>query len=166
MAFGTGEHATTGMLGRRLARLPLAGASVCDAGTGSGLLALVARVRGAKKIEAFDFDATAVRIARENEKSNFPGPAKIRWSKKDVTRWSATTVFDVVVANLYAELLIHAVKPLTDAVRPGGVMLLSGILLKLEKDVTAPFLATGLRLIRRQRKGKWVMLELEKPSLS
>jgi ribosomal protein L11 methyltransferase len=164
MAFGTGEHATTGMLGRWLARQSVEGLRVCDVGTGSGLLALIARQRGAAKVEAFDFDPVCVRTARGNEAANFPGPSRIRWSRKDVTQWTPSTTFHLVIANLYGELLQQASGHLVSAVHPGGTLVLSGILHKLEAGVLRTFKSHGLKLRRRQRKGKWVMLELAKPA--
>ncbi len=69
LAFGSGEHATTFMLLRALAR-QAPPERVLDLGTGSGILALAARRFGARKIAALDFDAAAVRTARRNEKLN------------------------------------------------------------------------------------------------
>jgi SAM-dependent methyltransferase len=93
LAFGSGEHATTSMLLHALARRrDLRETAVLDLGTGSGVLALAARRLGSRKITATDFDAAAVRTARENESRNFRQPL-VRWQCADVRHLRAREKF-------------------------------------------------------------------------
>ena len=160
LAFGTGKHATTGMVLRELATLPAPfwnQATVLDAGTGSGILALAIRTLGAKKIEAFDYDETAIRTARENEKLNFP-KAEIAWSETDILRWKPTRhSYHLIVANLFSELLVKSAKKLAQALKPGGHLLISGILKTQLPEVNAALTAAGFPEAKWKRRGRWIM---------
>jgi len=165
LAFGSGEHGTTFMLLRALARGSsgnLSGAPVpervLDLGTGSGVLALAARRFGAKKIVATDFDPAAVRTARQNEALNFATPL-IRWRRADVKRLAEKTPYDLVLGNLFSGILVEAAQQITAVVAPGGRLWVSGILRAQEKEVIAAYRARGLSLLPATRRGKWVMLQ-------
>jgi len=160
IAFGSGEHATTSMLLRALAgRSDWQGAAVLDLGTGSGVLALAARLFGAQKIVATDFDADAVRTARENEELNFSTP-RVRWRRADVKRLRPTTRYNLVLANLFSGILVEAAPQIAACVKDGGELWLSGILKSQEDAVVAAYRRRGMRLVRAARRGKWVMLQL------
>jgi ribosomal protein L11 methyltransferase len=162
IAFGGGEHATTSMLLRALMRHPgLTQSAVLDLGTGSGILALAARLRGARRIVATDWDADAVRTARQNEALNFPRPL-ISWRKADVKRLKSKARFDLVLGNLFSGILCEAAAPIASALSPAGQLWLSGILRHQEAEVVAAYKAQKLRLVRSLRRGKWVMLILER----
>ncbi|MDE1171656.1 MAG: 50S ribosomal protein L11 methyltransferase [Verrucomicrobium sp.] len=167
IAFGTGQHATTGMLLRSLASLSGAWPErrVLDAGTGSGILALAMRRLGAGKVEAFDYDPTAVRVARENEHANFPHPA-VAWAERDVLRWKAPqNGYDVICANLYSELLVAAALRLAGALKPGGSLFLSGVLRDQIPDVDRAFAKAGLPPLSWKKRGKWAMASARKAGL-
>jgi ribosomal protein L11 methyltransferase len=162
LAFGSGEHATTSMLLHALARRrDLRETAVLDLGTGSGVLALAARRLGSYTIAATDFDAAAVRTARENESRNFPQPL-VRWQCADVRRLRAREKYGLVVANLFSGILCEAAEKIAGAVSPGGELWLSGILRAQEGEVTAAYRRRKLRLVRAARRGKWVMLQWRK----
>lgn len=189
LAFGSGEHATTLMLLRALAResiqsassvtascsrpsrrartrttqarLPFPGyhlGSVLDLGTGSGVLALAARKLGARKIVATDFDAAAMRTARENEALNFT-TRFVRWQRADVKKLSAKVRYDLVLANLFSGILCEAARQIAASVATGGRLWQSGVLKTQQGDVVAAYRKQGLTLERVQRRGKWVMLQ-------
>lgn len=160
VAFGTGEHATTATCLRLLADVAwqLRGTEwdALDIGTGSGILALAARIFGARKVEAGDFDPTAVRVAKENAVAN-----KIRgvhFSRTDVLKWIAPRRWPVVMANVFSTTLIAAAPRIARAVEKGGRLILSGILRAQEREVLAAFRQQRCRLERAVRKGKWVTL--------
>jgi len=163
MAFGSGDHGTTGMLLRALTQYEdWPGTSVLDLGTGSGVLALTARLFGARKIEATDFDADAIRVARENEELNFPEPM-IRWQCADVKRLKVKAGFNLVTANLFSEILCQAAPQITASVASGGQLWLSGILRSQKPQVVTTYRMQRLRLVRAVSRGKWVMLQWSKP---
>jgi ribosomal protein L11 methyltransferase len=134
-------------------------ASVLDLGTGSGVLALAARLFGASKIVATDFDEEAVRTARQNEALNFPQPL-IRWTCSDVKKLRAKVRYELVLANLFSGILCEAAPQISASVAPGGQLWLSGILAFQRDEVIAAYRRQGLPLMRALRRGKWVMLML------
>jgi ribosomal protein L11 methyltransferase len=159
LAFGSGEHATTAMLLRALADGgELSRAKVLDLGTGSGVLALAARLFGARKIVATDFDADAIRTARENEALNFSQPL-VKWQRGDVLKRRIPARYDLILANLYSGILIEAAAPIAACVAPEGSLWQSGILRSQQDDVIAAYDHQGLHLVRATRRGKWVMLQ-------
>lgn len=163
MAFGTGDHATTASCLRLLC--DLAGRQqgpwdFLDLGTGSGILAIAARKLGARKVEGCDFDPHAVRTAKENVALNDAGLIPIR--KTDVLAWTPKRTWDIVAANLFSQVLIQASQAIAQAVRPGGSLILSGILLIQEKEVVEAFERCGFQFQTAIHKGKWVSLLAEK----
>ena len=163
MAFGSGEHATTFMLLRALAqRSDLEKAVVLDLGTGSGILALLARRRGGRRIVATDFDPDAIRTARTNERLNFPD-AQIQWRVADVRRLRARGRYHLVLANLFSGILIAAAAVIAASVAPGGELWLSGILRTQSDEVARAYRKIGLKFIGRKSRGKWVMLHFRSP---
>ena len=159
MAFGTGDHATTASCLRLLC--DLAGQmrgrwDFLDLGTGSGILAIAARKLGASRAEGHDYDPHAVRTAKENVARNDAGPLPIR--KTDVLKWTPLRTWDVVAANLFSQVLIASSAKITAAVRPGGHLILSGILRIQEEEVVQTFLARGFRIEQIVHRGKWVTL--------
>ena len=160
LAFGSGEHATTSMLLRELTRRgDFTGTTVLDLGTGSGVLALAARLFGARKIVATDFDPDAVRTARQNEALNFSEPL-IRWRRGDVKKLTPKARYDLVLANLFSGILEEAAPQISSSVAPGGELWLSGILKAQEAGVVTAYRKQGMKLIQASRRGKWVMLKL------
>lgn len=163
MAFGTGDHATTASCLRLLC--DLAGRQstpwdFLDLGTGSGILAIAARKLGARKVEGCDFDPHAVRTAKENVALNDAGTIPIR--KTDVLEWTPKRTWDIVAANLFSQVLIRASGVIAQAVRPGGSLILSGILLIQEKEVVETFEKCGFQFQTSIHKGKWVSLLAKK----
>ena len=159
VAFGSGEHATTRMLLGALARHgDWNETAVLDLGTGSGVLALAARLFGARKIAATDFAPDAVRTARQNEALNFSTPL-VRWRCADVKRLRARARYDLVLANLFSGILCEAAPQVAGCVSPGGELWLSGILRSQEEEVMAAYRRQRLQLVRTFRRGKWVMLQ-------
>ena len=163
MAFGTGDHATTASCLRLLCDVAAAQEGpwdFLDLGTGSGILAIAARKLGARKVEGCDFDPHAVRTAKENVAANDAGPLPVR--KTDVLAWKPARQWDVVAANLFSQVLIQAADAIAAAVRTGGALLLSGILLIQEKEVIAAFKKRGFAFETSIHKGKWVTLQARK----
>lgn len=161
MAFGTGDHATTASCLRLLvdAVKSLKKWSMLDLGTGSGILALAARGLGAAPVTGYDYDADAVRVARENAARN--QVKRVTFSRRDVTTWQPTRKFEVVVANLFSQVLIEAAPAIVHALVPGGILILSGILRTQEEETLTVFQKLGWRPVRTVRRGKWITARLE-----
>jgi ribosomal protein L11 methyltransferase len=158
LAFGTGDHATTATCLRLLLdatkTLPAGDWEALDLGTGTGILALAARQFGARRVEACDFDPTAVRVSRANAKLN--GMKGVMFRRLNVLEWKPDRRWPVVTANVYGPVLIQAAPQIARAVERGGILIISGILREQADDVLAAFRAQGLAIERVVRKGKWV----------
>lgn len=164
MAFGTGDHPTTSSCLRRLvdhSRKIDKGWSFLDLGTGSGVLAIAAKLLGAGHIEAFDFDAKAVEVAALNAKRN--GVEELLIFEADVFSWKNRKKFDVVAANLFSTVLIEALPLICKWTRSGGLLILSGVLYEQWDDVCKTAESCGFECLDHKRKGKWVTASFDVP---
>ena len=156
MAFGTGEHATTATCLRLLCDVAKGlpeGWRAMDAGTGSGILGVAAEKLGASAVEAFDFDPACVRIARENARNN--GCRQIRVTKADARKITSFSKADVILANLFSELLLASAPGFARKLSPGGWLIFSGVLRKQVEEVSAALVRTGFEPPRLVARGKW-----------
>ena len=162
MAFGTGSHATTRgcMEFLEIVAAKLAGKkwSVLDVGTGSGILSIAARILGATEIWAIDNDPVAVKVARENLRSNGMASAVIL-SGQNLA--SIRRSFTVVVGNLTAETIIELAEILQARVADQGYLILSGILHAKCKNVLRCF-TKSFFVLQRQRKREWLSVLLQR----
>lgn len=136
MAFGTGNHETTRLCVERVieaqrewkaAKRDLEDLDVIDAGCGSGILAISAAKVGFKRISGFDNDPVAVEVSRENAQLNDLG-AEINFFNADIVDGLRGRRVDLLVANILADVLCEYANELVGALRPGGRLVLSGIL--------------------------------------
>lgn len=161
VAFGTGRHETT--QGCLIAMTELAERrsveTVLDLGTGSGVLAMGAAVLWpAARIRAVDIDQPSVAVARENAEIN--GLAEhIAFAESDGFA-AVSGPFDLILANILAEPLIELAPVLAQHLAPGGTAILSGLLSKQAREVTAAYEAEGLRQQEARTYGEWDTLVL------
>ena len=158
-AFGTGLHETTSLVASVLAERAsdYSGKDVLDVGTGSGILSLLALKLGAARARATDIDADAIAVARENaERNGLAGRFDAGTAGPDQIR----ETFALVLANIEAGVLVPMASELAARVAPGGLLVLSGILVPQKDDVRAAY--RGLELVRAPEKGEWVALVLRK----
>ena len=156
MAFGTGEHATTATCLRLLADLAenlSVNFAALDLGTGAGVLAIAAKALGAGRVEAVDHDPVAVRVAKTNASTN--GYPKIKISRGDVLKLALRSSFDVVLANLFSDVLVKAAPRIARATKPGGWLVFSGVLRNQASEVAGSFRAAGFAKPRIITRGKW-----------
>lgn len=157
MAFGTGHHETTAMVLRALGRLDPSGKRVLDVGSGSGILAIAADLLGAHSATGIDNDPATVPVAEANARLN-RSRAEFRVTTLD--RDLAGT-WDVVLANLFAELHVALMSEYVRVTEPGAALLLSGIADdKIEQVLAA--LPQALRIEDRASDGPWHLVELER----
>ena len=158
LSFGTGQHATTKFCLRQLVanRSDSPARSMLDVGTGSGILAIAAAKLGYEPILAIDFDAVAVRVAGESAKRNRVAK-QVQPTLRDVINLSekARVKFDVVCANLMDHLLIESAERLISRVKPGGVLILAGILDSQFVQVQSAFERLDMKLQRSACSGDW-----------
>ena len=150
--FGTGHHESTRLCLRLLQQVELTGTRAVDLGTGSGVLALAAWRLGASDIEAIDYDEDAVVNARENLRLNGAGSA-ITLRQADI-RVEPVAPGDVVTANLTGALLVALASSIASLVRPGGTLILSGIL-AAEVDAVASAFSAELRQVDLAVENEW-----------
>lgn len=161
MAFGTGTHETTRLAaGYVVEEMNRSGAkSVLDVGTGTGVLAIVARRLGATEVVGLDNDPEARRTARENLELNKEPTIEI----PDLDVEQVTKTYDVVIANIIDGVLTMLQHELTRCLKPGGRMILSGVLQEREAKFYTDFAeATGLKMIKKTHEGEWSAAILEK----
>lgn len=157
-AFGTGHHETTSLALEALAARDLRGGAVLDLGAGSGLLAIAADRLGAERVYGLDLDGATVRVARENALRN---RSRARFAAGTLGQGPVPGLpghFDVIVANLYAELHAQLLPCYVERLVPGGTLLLTGILVAKRRLVEEAATA-GVRLVGEARSGDWLLLE-------
>jgi ribosomal protein L11 methyltransferase len=159
MGFGTGHHATTRLCLAALQTLDLRDRDVLDVGTGSGVLAIAADRLGAARAAGIDYDEDAIQSARENLMLN-PATRHVAFDLLDLTA-SELPQADVVTANLTGALLIRSASGLAGAVRPGGTLILSGMLTHEREEVCRAF--AGMVLTWEGEEDDWVGIAVKKP---
>lgn len=158
MAFGSGEHETTRMCLELMEDVGMINKKVIDVGTGSGILALSAAALGSKDVEAYDIDDVAVKAAKENVKINhFEDIIKV--ANSNLLK-NAKNNYDVVLANITADVLQILAKDLKTYVNKDGIVIISGILNIYEDAVKQCYLSHGYRILQRMNKGEWVAFKL------
>lgn len=158
--FGTGHHATTRLCLRALQRIDLAGKTVIDVGTGSGVLAIAAALRGATRVVGIDNDPDALEAARANVERN---RARVELRLGDLEELSLARA-DVVIANLTGAMLRRTVARLA-ALAPAGVLIVSGFLVEEAADVESAFAPLTLSHSRADEDG-WAAIVLRMRSAS
>jgi ribosomal protein L11 methyltransferase len=160
MAFGTGTHETTRLCLEAIERY-WHGASLIDVGTGTGILAIAAaRLVPASRAVAIDIDPQAVEVARENARIN--GVCDSVEVIEGQLRNFAGCGFDMVVANLTAEVIIELMNDLIGCSSPCGLLILSGILSELAGDVERAISGAGLKIVERRGLGEWLAFVAQK----
>ncbi len=127
LAFGTGTHATTYMCLKWLAEQNLEGQQVLDYGSGSGILAIAALLSGASHADAVDIDPLAVNACVENAQRNSVSETMAAYLPNDLAAAPAHR-YHLVIANILAEVIIELSDTLLAHLKPGGTLLLTGIL--------------------------------------
>ncbi len=166
MAFGTGSHASTALCleildelsrpGKPGAERP--GPAVLDVGTGSGILAIAAALLGAERVVAIDIDPVAVRVAGENARAN--GVAERVLIRRGEASCEPSGAYDLVLANIVADVLAGIAPDLARVLAPGGTLVLSGIIAPERERVEAAFRREGLGATGARERDGWVALTL------
>lgn len=161
MAFGTGHHATTSLIIEQLLSLDLNGKSVIDMGTGTGILAILAAMRGAHPVTGIEIDPCAQENAVENVRLN--GHDEISILLGDAQKLSDCSEADLFIANINRNIITADLSAYAKALKTGGIMLLSGF---YERDIPVVMAAAeplGLHQLGHTVKGdNWTCLKLTK----
>lgn len=152
MAFGTGTHATTQIASEFIKELPIKGQAVIDVGTGTGILAILAELLGAEKVEATEIEDVAREVAKENLKINNCKKTKILDYQVD----QCADNYNLVIANIIDGVLVKIQSDLRRMVAPEGHLVLTGILDERESGFLESFNFSGFKKIKRLQKEEWV----------
>ena len=160
MSFGTGHHATTWLMAKNLFTIDVKGKDVLDVGCGTGILAIIAKKLGAKRVLGIDIDEWSVENSRENRALN-------GFTRDDIdfiqdTMKSAETSFDIILANINKNILMQDMSRYAKHLFPNGVLFLSGFFETDCPDLIAEAEKLGLRLQKQETKGEWAILSFVK----
>lgn len=159
MAFGSGTHETTRLCLSLTEKYLKKGGTMLDVGTGSGILALAARLLGAREALGIDIDPTAVKAAKENAKLNkIDNVEFIAGNLAD----DVNGTFDIITANIVADIIISLSKDLPKLMNKNSVCIVSGIINDRKKEVVEALNKQGLNIIDKKEENGWVALAVKK----
>ena len=167
-AFGTGMHETTQLCIRQLKKYITEETVLLDVGTGSGILAILSLMYGAKKAVGTDLDICAIEATKENIMANGIDPDKFEVmigniiSEKEVQDKVGYECYDIVVANILADVLVPLTPVIVNQLKPGGVYITSGIIDDKETTVVEAVKAAGLTVVEVTYQGEWVSVTARK----
>ncbi|MDP4197988.1 MAG: 50S ribosomal protein L11 methyltransferase [Bacteroidota bacterium] len=164
MSFGTGHHETTRLCLRALETIECAGKTVLDLGTGTGVLAIYALMRGATSAIGVDTDRWSIENAEENRGLNDFSPEQLdirAGTLQDAV--GDAEVFDIILANIHRHVLLELAKDIRAHVRPGGFIILSGLLSYDAVEVRAAYERAGFDFLARSEENEWDCLTFQFP---
>lgn len=161
MSFGTGHHETTSLMLKSILEEDLNNKIVLDMGCGTGILSILAKMKGAKQITAIDVDSWCIQNAKENiALNNLNDIEVILGDAKQLNKYANS--FNLVLANINRNILLQDMKSYLPTLQPNGHLLISGF---YEED--APLLRKeakklGLTEISSKVKNRWMMMQFQK----
>jgi len=161
-AFGTGTHHTTRLCITQLKKYMQPGQEVLDVGCGSGILSIIALLLGAKEASATDVDIHAVEAAIENARVNgidsdiYTVLTGDVISDADFRHKVGEHKFDMVLANIFAEIIIPLSGVVKEMMKPGALFITSGIIDEREEDVRKALTENGFEIMEVTHSGGWV----------
>ncbi len=161
LAFGSGTHETTRLCLETLEKYIDEDKTVLDLGCGSGILSIASLLLGAKNATGVDIDKLAVKTARENGKVNGFDETKFTVLNGNLAD-KVSGKFDVIVANIVADIIILFTAQVSDYLKDDGVFITSGIIDVREDEVKTAFEKYGFEIIARHEKNGWVCFECRK----
>lgn len=153
MAFGTGHHETTWQCIAAMEHLPMADAHLLDYGCGTGILAILAARLGAAHIEAVDIEEESYKNTLENAALNHTPQVIARWGILENVEGRN---FDGILANINRNVILASLPALADLIKPGGWLLISGILEQDAEIVTQTALQYGFSKQYIKQRGNWL----------
>lgn len=167
-AFGTGMHETTQLCIRQIKKYVTSGTELLDVGTGSGILAILALMYGAKHAVGTDLDPCAVDAVAENMKANHIDEEAFQMmigniiTDKEVQDRVGYERYDIVTANILADVLVPLTPVIVGHMKKGGIYITSGIIDTKEQTVREAVEAAGLEILEVTYQGEWVSVTARK----
>ncbi|HBA68568.1 MAG TPA: 50S ribosomal protein L11 methyltransferase [Lachnospiraceae bacterium] len=167
-AFGTGMHETTQLCIRQLRKHITEETKVLDVGTGSGILSILSLMFGAKEAVGTDLDPCAIEAVEENKKANNIPDDKFRVmignliTDEEIQEKAGYECYDIVVANILAEVLLGLTPVAVKNLKPGGIYITSGIIDEKEETVAKAVRQAGMEILEITYQGEWVSITARK----
>ncbi len=159
MAFGTGHHETTSLVAACMLDMELKDKEVLDFGCGTGILAILAKMMGAKEVLAVDNDRWAYENTIENAEAN---QVDIKAALGDEQSLPTPVLYDIILANINRNFLTANLSKLADSLKANAYLLISGFLSSDIAAMSQLSLDLGLSIEGEYTKNKWVVLILRK----
>ncbi len=163
-AFGTGMHETTQLCIRQLRKYITPETRLLDVGTGSGILSILSLMFGAREALGTDLDPCAIEAVEENKKANGIPGEKFQVltgniiTEKEVQDEVGYECYDIVVANILADVLVNLTPVIVKSLKPGGIYITSGIIDDKEGVVADAVRAAGMEILETTYQGEWVSI--------
>ena len=167
-AFGTGMHETTQLCIRQLRKYITPETELLDVGTGSGILAILSLMFGAKHAVGTDLDICAIDAVADNCANNGISPEQFEMmigniiTDKEIQDRVGYECYDIVVANILADVLVPLTPVIVNQLKPGGIYITSGIIDDKEQTVVDAVKAAGLEVVEVTYQGEWVSVTAKK----
>lgn len=167
-AFGTGMHETTQLCIRQLRKYITPETELLDVGTGSGILAILSLMFGAKHAVGTDLDICAIDAVADNCANNGIAPEQFEMmigniiTDKEIQDRVGYECYDIVVANILADVLVPLTPVIVNQLKPGGIYITSGIIDDKEQTVVDAVKAAGLEVVEVTYQGEWVSVTAKK----
>lgn len=159
LTFGTGSHDSTRFCIEEIERYLSPGDTMLDLGCGSGILSIIALLLGASRCDAADIDPNSEQVAYDNLSLN--GIDKSRYTVRtgdiltDSSMRGAFGQYDIVAANIVADVIIELSRFVLDFMKPDAVFICSGIINERAGEVKAALEGAGLRIINKKQSAEW-----------
>ena len=153
MSFGTGHHETTYMMLQLLLNEVIENKTVLDMGCGTGVLAILAKMRGAISVDAIDIDEWCYLNTIENIERNHCDDIQVYQGDKSVLVGKS---YDLIIANINKNILLQDIPTYVECLHSGGTLLLSGFYEKDLEDISKATLTLGLTYQKHNFKNDWV----------
>ena len=158
MSFGTGHHATTGLMLESLQQNNCAGKKVADFGTGTGILAILAEKMNAEKVLAIDYDGWSIENASENIERN--RCRKIQLIKED--HFPGGEKWDIILANINLHVILANMQSFHQNLNNNGLLIISGILQEDRTEVESLAFSQSFLTHNVQQKNNWLCMAFKK----
>ncbi|GAB1450330.1 50S ribosomal protein L11 methyltransferase [Draconibacterium sp.] len=159
MAFGTGNHETTSMMMETILENDMENKNVLDMGCGTGILGILASMKGAKKVTAIDIDEWSFNGSNENAALN---NIKNMVVKQGDAGLLVAETFDIILANIHKNILLSDIAAYCNVLNLGGLLVMSGFYTEDIQDIKSKAESLGLKDIGFKTKNNWVAYSFQK----